>query len=393
MERKEFKKIEIIRNKENKKCKNILPLYPQYFGDNKIYVDRILEGLEDNNIFNIGVTGSYGSGKSSVLKGVYQNINKKKYNKIVVSLANFINKNYDKEENKDSVDNELEIGILQQLIYNVSSRKIPLSRFNRIKDIGEWPFILICTFITYIVFWEKIKKFFESFIEINTIFYILTFIVMYLGIYIILKKFNINSLRFNGIELSKEKNSDDESILNKYIDEIIYFFKKTKYNVVVFEDIDRFGNINIFYKLREINKIINDNDEIKKRKRVIFIYAIRDDALKESSDRTKFFDLIIPVIPVISSANANYKFIETLKEIGLDNVVSLNIIEELSYYVEDMRCLKNICSEFKIHYEQILKKANRLDKNSVDSLFALMVYKNINHKDYEDMRKRRRRYK
>ena len=91
--------------------------------------------------------------------------------------------------------------------------------------------------------------------------------------------------------------------------------------------------------------------------------------------------------------NANYKFIETLKEIGLDNVVSLNIIEELSYYVEDMRCLKNICSEFKIHYEQILKKANRLDKNSVDCLFALMVYKNINHKDYEDMRKRRRRYK
>ena len=48
MKRKELKKIEIIK-KENK-VNNILPLYPQYFEENKVYVDWILEGIEDDKI-------------------------------------------------------------------------------------------------------------------------------------------------------------------------------------------------------------------------------------------------------------------------------------------------------------------------------------------------------
>ena len=54
--------------------------------------------------------------------------------------------------------------------------------------------------------------------------------------------------------------SDGISVFNAYLDEIVYFFETTKYDVVVFEDLDRFVNKDIiFYKLRELNTILNNS--------------------------------------------------------------------------------------------------------------------------------------
>lgn len=107
-----------------------------------------------------------------------------------------------------------------------------------------------------------------------------------------------------------EKNSGEESssIFDKYLDEILYFFEASKYNVVIFEDLDRFDIIDIFEKLRELNELINNSEQIDRR--VVFIYAIKDDIFgdvdsdKLTKDRTKFFDFIIPVIPIINASNS-----------------------------------------------------------------------------------------
>jgi len=53
-------------------------------------------------------------------------------------------------------------------------------------------------------------------------------------------------------------NKDKTSILNEHLDEILYFFEVTPYDVVVIEDLDRFGNTEIFIKLRELNTLINN---------------------------------------------------------------------------------------------------------------------------------------
>lgn len=45
---------------------------------------------------------------------------------------------------------------------------------------------------------------------------------------------------------------------------------------------------------------------------VIFVYAIRDDMFKDS-ERTKFFDFIIPVIPIINSTNSSESLLEMLQ--------------------------------------------------------------------------------
>ena len=66
-----------------------------------------------------------------------------------------------------------------------------------------------------------------------------------------LRKLTVNSA---SIEIANKR---EKSILNEHIDEIIYFFSVTGYNVVILEDLDRFKQQSIFVKLREINYLIN----------------------------------------------------------------------------------------------------------------------------------------
>src|SRR5690606_30541975 len=99
-----------------------------------------------------------------------------------------------------------------------------------------------------------------------------------------------------------------KSILNHHLDEIIYFFEVTPYNVVIIEDLDRFQQTEIFTKLREINLLLN-NSKKTKHKEIVFIYAVRDDMFTDK-ERTKFFDFIIPIIPVVNSSNSSQKLLE-----------------------------------------------------------------------------------
>lgn len=52
---------------------------------------------------------------------------------------------------------------------------------------------------------------------------------------------------------------DASSLLNNCLDEIVYFFSRSQHKIVIFEDLDRLGNTEVFVKLREINQIVNNN--------------------------------------------------------------------------------------------------------------------------------------
>lgn len=87
---------------------------------------------------------------------------------------------------------------------------------------------------------------------------------------------------------------------------------------------DRFNQPNIFIKLRELNTVINNYDNIKRK--VVFIYAIKDDMFKDE-ERTKFFDFIVPVIPYISATNSGEILRGLLKfEKGEDGVYKSKIM-------------------------------------------------------------------
>lgn len=112
------------------------------------------------------------------------------------------------------------------------------------------------------------------------------------------------NLQGNEIEIFEETN---ESYFDKYLNEVLYLFENTDANAIVFEDIDRYNVNEIFERLREVNTLANLQLE-KDNKVLRFFYLLRDD-IYDSKDRTKFFDYIIPIVPVVDSSNSFNQFI------------------------------------------------------------------------------------
>ena len=196
-----------------------------------------------------------------------------------------------------------------------------------------------------------------------------------------LTKFSFQKTEF-GLDDVKE-----ESLLNRYIDEILYFFEATKYEVVVIEDLDRFKNTEIFIKLRELNTLLNNYEKMARK--IVFVYALRDEVFKDSS-RTKFFEFIIPVIPVINCQNAS----DILLNIKSENPESVlkdideNLLQDAGLYIDDMRLLKNCVNEFIIYDRKINADDYRhgADRNAIchdrNKILALIMYKNLYPEDF-----------
>lgn len=164
------------------------------------------------------------------------------------------------------------------------------------------------------------------------------------------------------------------------MDEIVYFFEATKYRYVFFEDFDRFDNSSIFIHLRELNTVLNNYDAIKNP--IVFLYAVKDDIFT-NTDRTKFFDFIIPVVPVINSTNSGEVLIDKLnsaKEKGIKYDISQSFVLDISPYISDMRILQNIYNEF-IVYKETLGIEQSLELHD-EPIFALMVFKNLYPKEF-----------
>ena len=378
--------------------------------DLKVYRDALDFAFSDDEIKNIAISGQYGAGKSSLLE-TYKKENDKK-NFVHISLAHFNNRLLQDNENDSLRDQEndekikesiLEGKILNQLIHQTSPEKIPQSNFKVKKNTGlaknTLTTILSLFFIIaiiYNIFYNKIAIY--SFSLDNDIFakifitYLLNpycrlitwgIIIAYLYWFIfkfirfqsknILKKI---SLQGNEIEILEESK---DSYFDKYLNEVLYLFENIGVDAIVFEDLDRFDKSHkIFQRLREINTLANI--QIKKEKRILrFIYLLRDDIFT-SKDRTKFFDFIIPVIPVITSANSYDQLLVYLLENKLHNKLEPRFLKRLSYYIDEMRILKNICNEFLIY-------AEKLDNIELDynKLFALISYKNIFPKDFSNL--------
>lgn len=353
------------------------------------------EVIQDKDIFNIALTGPYGSGKTSIIKTFEQNFGNLKF--LNISLATF-----DGKVIKDDKTSKLEYNILKQIFYKVSHDKVPLSRFKRIVNYTNIPlrtgalffwissiiylsgFDLPDSFITtklLNILW--LNKFYTEVFEISCSIYAICGVIYFLyKTYDFFINFKIGKLKVSEAEIDNKNDSKSIDFENE-IDEILYFFEKNKTDVVFIEDLDRFDNTEIYIKLREINSLINNYEPIKRKGKVTFVYAVRDNMFDET-ERTKFFDIILPVIPVINYTNSSDKFIGALA-FSLSQIQDLDekskfkdFVEIVSRYINDMRTIISICNEFKI-YEKILGGSG-IDKIK---LLAIMVYKNIEPSDFD----------
>ena len=112
-----------------------------------------------------------------------------------------------------------------------------------------------------------------------------------------------------------------------------------------------------------------------------FFYLIRDDVFS-SSDRTKFFDFIIPIIPVIATGNAYDLMLERFKEVGLQNTFDAHFLRDVSLYLSDFRLVHNIINEY-ILYQRTLE-GNGL-KRDPNRQLAMIIYKNLFPQDFEQL--------
>lgn len=189
---------------------------------------------------------------------------------------------------------------------------------------------------------------------------------------IIFRKLNLQG---NEIEIFEESN---DSYFDKYLNEVLYLFENTDADAIVFEDIDRYNANEIFERLREVSTLANLQLE-KDNKVLRFFYLLRDD-IYDSKDRTKFFDYIIPIVPVVDSSNSFDQFILHFKNSGIYEQLDESFLQGLSLYIDDMRLVKNIYNEFIIYF-------NRLNTTELDcnKMLAIITYKNLFPHDFADL--------
>ena len=351
----------------------------------EIYVDSLNEALNHDDVKNIAISGSYGAGKSSFIKTFESN--NSQYNFLDISLATF---------NKENTDLSLiEKSILQQIFYKVEQNEVPLSRFKRINKLS-WlnsKTILVLFFILSLLIFlnsKYLNPFFLNNFEINIIATIILIGAGFVFLKSMIRNFTgiaLDKLNLQNLEITTNK-PDENSLLNKYLDEILYFFSETKYNIVVFQDLDRFHNIEIFTKLRELNNFLNNSEQVNKK--IVFIYAVKDEMFKEDDSRTKFFDFMIPIIPYVNSSTSYDKLIEFFESDLKDkSQFSTEVkkedfkefLRDISLYIKDMRLLKNIYNEYTIYNNKI---GDNLDKIK---LLAIIVYKNFYPEDFSLLHK------
>ena len=357
----------------------LIVLSPHY--DEKhhgIYVKRLDQAVRNPKVRNIALTGGYGTGKSSVIQGLIERIHSskelKKIRPITISLPTIqiVNESDSKDDRTDRIQRE----IVKQLLYRSDPRKMRRSQYRRITHITTVQRAIACfiiaIFLTF-AFWLLAKPDWHWSQEgslwgywqpavVQTILWGLTFYIDWT--WVNKPTIAIKGLQLGPAKLELEKN--DFNYFDKYLNEIIYYFEVSKTNLVVFEDLDRFDDPYIFDALHELNELINislgqERFTEQKKPPVKFLYTIRDSIFEyktqgisenagtrythrlEIENRTKFFDVIVPIIPFSTSRNA-YEYLTQLLN---DHVFPARIETEqklreiVGSEVSDYRLLKN----------------------------------------------------
>lgn len=370
--------------------------------DLNVYEEAINYVFDNPDVRNVAISGAYSAGKSSVLASY-----KKKHSNLHflhISLAHF--QSSDQEDEPEVKESILEGKILNQLIHQIPSDKIPQTNFRVKRKISlasviksTLESISLLTAIIYFLFFDSWRSYvsalptnwLKSILELSAHPYALMvdgIIIITLASFIIYSLIKIQknrnvfrklNLQGNEIEIFEES---DDSYFDKYLNEVLYLFENVDADVIVFEDMDRFNANKIFERLREVNTLVNIQlqKENKKDKRILrFFYLLRDDIFV-SKDRTKFFDYIIPIVPVVDSSNSYDQFISHFKKGGFFEKFDESFLQGLSLYIDDMRLLKNIYNEFVIYF-------NRLNITELDcnKMLAIIAYKNLFPRDFADL--------
>lgn len=377
------------------------------------YVRHLNEAVQDPKNRNIALTGRYGTGKSSVLDAF-----EKEHAKDTVRIS--IN-TLGPDENDEDLTNRIQKELLKQLVYRVKPGKIRRSRFARPKHLTGFRAFLQALAVSILgssilwmlgvrpLGWEQVELW-NNLIPYSAFFIFVLLSVW--GIRWVIGDRIISEVTTAGTKISLKDEQD--TYFDNYLDEIVAFFDTVKPKYVIFEDLDRFDDPQIFDSLRELNTLINSSSYWKKKEQTLhFIYAIKDSLFEQlgaenihnedntarekrvdlvelavkRANRTKFFEVVIPIVPFISYRNARDHFIKIVDSLNLPEEyrISRSLIDLVARHTTDMRLMINIRNEFSVFAEHLLWAENSAPGMKADHLFALVVYKNFHLADFESI--------
>ena len=440
------------------------------------YLRRIEEAIKDPTNLNIALTGRYGAGKSSVL-----NKFEAKNSRAVLRLA--ISTLAPGEEG-ESTTNRIQKEIVKQLLYGASEKVGKNSRFNKIAVLSRRKafsqsaaVVLPLVGLAYVfgvmpeLTWPAAQD--PTWLRVAT-WVAAVALVTALGAVVRLLthgRYDVKDMSAGGAGLTLSEKP--QTFFDKYIDEIVHYFAQEPKDIVILEDLDRFEDPYIFEALRELNVLLNDTPERRKKRKgnpvgrgfarllgwlnetwprrlqkrlsyswagrllglgepLRFIYAVRDSVFSQidatlpkgapqraaggsapaaqdehevssltpeldeaaaetlRANRTKFFDIVIPLVPFISHRNARDLLVKLLDERDITGI-DPRLVNTVAQHCTDMRLMRNMCNEYLVFAERLLEPAApTTPAPGLDAthLFALVVYKNFHLEDFENITRR-----
>ena len=420
-------------------------LSPAYVADqHKDYVEILKAELTKSGPDaprNIALTGHYGSGKSSVLVETQRALEKHGVKVINLSLPSLgigdgrIRKGGDKAlETTNLIQKE----IVKQLLYRRKPSDMPASRYSRLDTfhvgrafgaaagigVAATGFALLAKVPNKVRdalppkawawadghLWGNVADLIQWLSLLAVL--VLTVSAVVWAQRLLQQRVRVTELAAGPTKVTLSDSSS--SYFDEYLDEIVYFFQTSKTAVVIFEDLDRFKDPYIFETLRELNMLLN-NAEQTGTAPIRFVYAIRDSIFEQldleaaddkdggkgnedapstdqgetrrltSTNRTKFFDLVVPMVPFISHRTSRDLIRKELDAIAPGQRPGHAVVDIVGAHLTDMRLIKNICNEYEVFRRRILTDGG-LKELTADRLFASIVYKNLYLADYEKIR-------
>lgn len=374
------------------------------------YVQRLERAVRDPKNMNIALTGRYGAGKSSVLDKFTQSHQSKTLRLAISTLG--------PNAEGISLTNLIQKELVKQLVYSASPKTLRHSRFSRSVPL-PWPralgesvaaVALVGTFLALMDWLPPVAGTGEDhhlLVRIGA-WAVLTAMLVLTGFVARLvthDSFVVSDVSAGGATVKLSERTP--TYFDEYLDDIVNYFDSEDVDVVIFEDLDRFGDPQIFEALRELNTLLNKtNARTKKDQPLRFVYAVRDSLFEKlgsdtnaevddaaaaetvRANRTKFFDIVIPLVPFISHRNARELLTDLLHDAGITGI-DRRLVNLVAQHATDMRLLLNIRNEYLVFAERLLESDEVAPGLSASNVFALVAYKNFHLADFEDISRRR----
>lgn len=386
------------------------------------YLAALKRAIDDQPLVrNIALAGSYGVGKSSVLGQLAASYSARVINLSLLTLGvepESVDTASGGNPAAQTTSNRIQKEIVKQLLYQQHPSDTPQSRFRRISRL-RWKRetliavaggLLVLAILVAIGAGAPLAA--ALHIALPTLPMSVRAVIIAVGVLVaggagvllirllLQGHFGLEKVTAGPASITLPPRST--SYFDEYLDEIIYFFESNpKRDIVIIEDLDRFNDPGIFESLRSLNGLLNAAAQLEPRN-VRFIYAVRDSVFEKlgrdaalvttdearaelvRANRTKFFELIVPMVPFITHKNARDLLLSLLTSRG--HAISKDLVDLSARHVADMRLIHNIVNEYEVFKRQLLDVPTPVPELDPDRLFAMILFKNSHLADFEAVR-------